>query len=176
MDISYLLSVIDLYLLKENDKKTIVKIVNLSDCVKIELSYKEEEYNNTFIKIDKETYYEYLKIIISKIQSNLMIDDEVYNENNDKSIYCVTFSNKRKIIVFNFLKDDIYLFRNNLLNKSNDFTIEFEEKYESKLENNLQTKNVFSMGFSTYLTLVVISILFLDVFMISLLIFKLFVN
>ena len=174
MNINYLLSILDLYLLKENDSPLIIEVYDNDNIVKIEFSYLNSIQNKTYIKLDKNIFIDNIKYFIPKIQNNLIINKE--NIDSKDNIYSIIFSNNRQINFYNF--KDLEILRNNFINLPNNINeiqnveviepTSYNEIYNEKKKTNLS----FSMGFSTYMTLFLTAIWFLDIFMIALWIFK----
>ena len=175
MSISYLLSILDLYTMKEKNSSLIIEVLNNEDLVKVNFCYTGDTSNKTFVKVSKDVFFTNLKFIVEKLEPNL----EVLNENLLNNNYEVIFKNKRKISFLKFSKEEIQKIRANL-------NI-VEEKVEDKKETNfydeqfLKNKNTslkisLSMGFSNYMVLFISAIWFLDILMIALLVFKLFIK
>lgn len=175
MSISYLLSILDLYTMKEKNNSLIIEVLNNEDLVKVNFCYTGDTSNKTFVKVSKNIFFTNLKFIMEKLESNL----EVLNENLLNNNYEVIFKNKRKISFLRFSKEEIQKIRANL-------NI-VEEKIDDKKETNfydeqfLKNKNTslkisLSMGFSNYMVLFISAIWFLDILMIALLVFKLFIK
>ena len=175
MSISYLLSILDLYTMKEKNNSLIIEVLNNEDLVKVNFCYTGDTSNKTFVKVSKDVFFTNLKFIVEKLEPNL----EVLNENLLNNNYEVIFKNKRKISFLRFSKEEIQKIRANL-------NI-VEEKVEDKKETNfydeqfLKNKNTslkisLSMGFSNYMVLFISAIWFLDILMIALLVFKLFIK
>ena len=175
MSISYLLSILDLYTMKEKNSSLIIEVLNNEDLVKVNFCYTGDTSNKTFVKVSKDVFFTNLKFIMEKLEPNL----EVLNENLLNNNYEVIFKNKRKISFLKFSKEEIQKIRANL-------NI-VEEKVEDKKETNfydeqfLKNKNTslkisLSMGFSNYMVLFISAIWFLDILMIALLVFKLFIK
>ena len=175
MSISYLLSILDLYTMKEKNNSLIIEVLNNEDLVKVNFCYTGDTSNKTFVKVSKDVFFTNLKFIMEKLEPNL----EVLNENLLNNNYEVIFKNKRKISFLKFSKEEIQKIRANL-------NI-VEEKIDDKKETNfydeqfLKNKNTslkisLSMGFSNYMILFISAIWFLDILMIALLVFKLFIK
>lgn len=175
MSISYLLSILDLYTMKEKNSSLIIEVLNNEDLVKVNFCYTGDTSNKTFVKVSKDVFFTNLKFIMEKLEPNL----EVLNENLLNNNYEVIFKNKRKISFLKFSKEEIQKIRANL-------NI-VEEKIDDKKETNfydeqfLKNKNTslkisLSMGFSNYMVLFISAIWFLDILMIALLVFKLFIK
>ena len=175
MSISYLLSILDLYTMKEKNSSLIIEVLNNEDLVKVNFCYTNDTFNKTFVKVSKDVLFTNLKFLMEKIEPSL----EVLNEKLLNNNYEVIFKNKRKISFLKFSKEEIQKIRANL-------NI-VEEKVEDKKETNfydeqfLKNKNAslkisLSMGFSNYMVLFISAIWFLDILMIALLVFKLFIK
>lgn len=180
MNVSYLLSVLDLYLMKEKDFKTVIQVNNIENVVKFEFSYSFDLNNKTFVKIPKELFFENIKCIIEKIQGNLEVEEETFLNINSKPMYTFLFRNKRKIVFINFLEEELHLIRNHFSNLTMDYksllVSDTKDTYYDKIKELPKTKLSYSFGFTSYLTLILTSVWFLDIFMISLFIFKLFIS
>lgn len=169
---NYLISILNLYLNKESNSSLIIELKNMNDMIKIELSYSNSYRDKTFIKLNKDVFFKDVKLFILKIQDNLNIKEELIE--NDK--YSIVFNNNRKISFINFNATDISLIRENInftnyeslynLNISNDKS--YDEIYKENKQSNIK----YSFGFTTFITVFLTSIWFLDIFMIALWIFK----
>ena len=175
MNISYLISVLDLYLKKTNEQLNI-EIIKYDDYIKFNFYYYSSSINKTYISVDKDSFWKFSKILFSKIQKNEDIIEELIDENNN---YIMNFKN-RKVTYSWFEKEELKNIRNNFNVNNKDFSFDtintIEEvndtiKYEDKLTNKNQ-KFAFSMGFSSFITIFLSAIWFLDIFMIALWIFK----
>ena len=172
MNVSYLLSVIDLYLKKAYEELNI-EVIKYDEYVKFNFFYESSSINKTYISVDMNTFWTFLKTISSKIQKKETVLEELINEND---LYTITFKN-RKISFSWFNVSELKKIRetfntNNLEFKFNQ-SENIEEKYEKKLVNQKNNyKFAFSMGFSSFITIFLSAIWFLDIFMIALWIFK----
>ena len=188
MNMAYLLSVLDLYLNKERNGNTIVEIKNQSDIVEVNLSYSFDHINKTMVKVNKSEFQSRVSELISKIKGNNEIEKEgLVNYGMDK-IYNINFVTGRKISFINFEDSDLKLMGCNLVNVSESIVKEItntkqeniiiedineiDDNYEELMNKNKKTKFAFSLGFSSFATLFIIAIWFLDIFMIALWIFK----
>ena len=188
MNMAYLLSVLDLYLNKERNGNTIVEIKNQNDLVEINLSYSFDHINKTMVKVNKSEFQSRVSELISKIKGNNEIEKEgLVNYGMDK-IYNINFVTGRKISFINFEDSDLKLMGCNLVNVSESIVKEItntkqeniiiedineiDDNYEELMNKNKKTKFAFSLGFSSFATLFIIAIWFLDIFMIALWIFK----
>ena len=97
MSISYLLSILDLYTMKEKNNSLIIEVLNNEDLVKVNFCYTNDTFNKTFVKVSKDVLFTNLKFLMEKIEPSL----EVLNEKLLNNNYEVIFKNKRKI---SFLK------------------------------------------------------------------------
>ncbi len=181
MNKSYLLSILDLYLLKEQDTSLVVEVFNLNNQVKIYFSYLNSPFNKTFVKVDKDVFMTSLNEFIPKIQGNLENVIETKNGLN----YLYIFDNSRKLSFQSFQESDIKLIKSEIVNLKEEvkeqivvetvFDVD-EESYDTKLKVNRSKKLNFSMGFTTYITLFTTSVWFLDILLIALWIFKAFIK
>ena len=179
MNSSYLLSILDLYLLKENNGSLIIEVLKEEELIKVDFCYSTSKNQKTFLKLDKKVFFDSLKLFLSKVQGNFQVVDETLLETNKQKSYTITFDNNRKLTFINFSVEEFEMIRSNLSNLESEFQFEKvqEEQELSYTEKFNLSKNLsFSMGFSTYLTLFISAIWFLDIFMISLWIFKAFIK
>ena len=179
MSISYLLSILDLYTMKEKNSSLIIEVLNNEDLVKVNFCYTNDTFNKTFVKISKDVFFTNLKFIMEKIEPNL----EVLNENLLNNNYEVIFKNKRKIsflrFFLKFTKEEIQKIQANLNiikePSKDEKVISFYDEQLNK-NKNISLKLSLSMGFSNYMILFISAIWFLDILMIALLVFKLFIK
>ena len=94
MTISYLLSILDLYLLKEKDNELLIEVDNEENLVRFNFTYSFDSINKTFVKINKDLFFTNLKEIILKIQSNLKLKEEKYEIKNNKNIYTYKYEER----------------------------------------------------------------------------------
>ena len=169
MTISYLLSILDLYLLKEGNNKLLIFVDNNENIVKFNFTYSFDSINQTFVKIDKNIFFDNLKMITKKIIGNL----DLSLENYDKGIYTMNFNNKRVVTFKGFKEEEMIKIRDSF-NLLDDFSFNLKDTnyQDMKLTSNLR----LSMGFTNYMSLFLSSIFFLDILMISLWIFKAFLK
>ena len=165
MTISYLLSILDLYLLKEGNNKLLIFVDNNENIVKFNFTYSFDSINQTFVKIDKNIFFDNLKMITKKIIGNL----DLSLENYDKGIYTMNFNNKRVVTFKGFKEEEMIKIRDSF-NLLDDFSFNLKDTnyQDMKLTSNLR----LSMGFTNYMSLFLSSIFFLDILMISLWILK----
>lgn len=172
MNISYLLSVIDLYLKKAYEELNI-EVIKYDEYVKFNFFYASSSINKTYISVDMNTFWTFLKTISSKVQKKEDILEELIDENN---LYTIIFKN-RKISFSWFNVSELETIRGTFQTNTSKFKFNqlenTEEKYDKKLVNQKNNyKFAFSMGFSSFITIFLSAIWFLDIFMIALWIFK----
>ena len=174
MNINYLLSILDLYLMKEKNGSLIIEVDNIENLVKVEFCYSFDAYNKTFVKINKEVFFANISYFLKKVQGNLFVEKESFNN----QVYEIEFDKERKLSFKKFAKDEMELIRNNLTNIKNEFKFEVEEvSYDQKYNLNSNIPRLsLSMGFTSYLTLFLTSTWFFAVLMLSLFTFKLFIS
>ena len=175
MTISYLLSILDLYLLKEKDSQLLIEVDNEENLVRFNITYSFDSINKTFVKINKDLFFTNLKEIILKIQSNLKLEEEKFVIKNNKNIYTFNYEEKRIITFVGFSKKEMLKIRESFNDLSDNFDFNINDSYDQILVNKPE-KLQFSMGFSNYMSLFLSSIFFLDILMISLWIFKAFLR
>lgn len=176
MNIGYLLSILDLYILKEKNGCLVIEVDNVLELVKVKFCYSFDTPNKTFVKIKKEIFFDNIEEFLKKIQGNLNIKKENISNLDNKNTYQITFDSNRKLSFVNFSNEELSLIRKNLKNIENDFSFVVENNYYKVYQENKKNNLSFSMGFTTYITLFITSILFLDIFILSLLVFKVFIN
>jgi len=181
---NYLISILNLYLSKENNDFLIVELNNVNDYVKIALSYTNSFHDKTYIKLKKEIFFKDVRLFVEKIQGNLTIKEEIIDNNK----YGIIFSNNRKLEFEFFSASDIQIIRSyiNFMNYeslydintvNNNISIDnvnddksYNEIYQEGLKSNMR----YSFGFTGFITILLTSVWFLDIFMIALWIFKAF--
>lgn len=175
MTIGYLLSILDLYLLKEKDSQLLIEVDNEENLVRFNFTYSFDSINKTFVKINKDLFFTNLKEVILKIQSNLKLKEEKYEIKNNKNIYTFNYEQRRIITFVGFSKKEMVKIRESFNDLSDNFDFNINDSYDQILVNKPE-KLQFSMGFSNYMSLFLSSIFFLDILMISLWIFKAFLR
>ena len=177
MSISYLLSILDLYTMKEKNNSLIIEVLNNEDLVKVNFCYTNDTFNKTFVKISKDVFFTNLKFIMEKIEPNLdVLNESLFNNNLDLN-YEVIFKNKRKISFLKFTNEEIQKIQANLnIIKEPSENIEVISFYDEQFNKNKSFKLSLSMGFSSYMILFISSIWFLDILMLALFVFKLFIK
>lgn len=178
MNFSYLLSVLDLYLMKEKDANLVVEVDNIENLVKVEFCYFQDTVNRTFVKLPKDIFFDNLSYFIKKIQGNYIILNEKLTGSSGNYKYTVSFGESRVLLFKDFTMDEFKIIRNNFNNLTSDFNfnIKDENSYDVKYNDLKNTKLSLSMGFTTYITLFITSVWFLNILMIALFVFKAFIK
>ena len=171
---NYLISILNLYLSRENSNPLIIELKKMNDTIKIELSYSNSYRDKTFIKLNKDVFFKDVKLFVLKIQENLNVKEELI----EKDKYGIIFNNNRQISFIDFDANDIELIRQDInftnyeslynLNLNNDNDKSYDEIYND----NKQGEMKYSFGFTSFITVFLTAIWFLDIFMIALWIFK----
>ena len=118
---SYLLSVLDLYLMKEKDANLVIEVDNIENIVKVEFCYFEDTINRTFVKLPKNIFFENLSYFIKKLQGNYKIENESLNSLSGNYKYIISFAQKRILSFVNFTLDEYKIIRNNFNNLTGEF-------------------------------------------------------
>lgn len=180
MNIGYLYSIINLYLKKEiNNKRTILSIKRLDDMVEFSFSMKQDNEDKTTFVIPYKEYNLYLDEIIKNYKESLMIIDEKYSYDNVTSTcyYYVLFNSGRcisfngfNILEMNNVRNILYDIK---INQNEIRVNEIDEKKEMAYKPRLRLQQA---GFSSYATLFLVVIFFAIVLVVSLFVFKSFLN
>ncbi len=187
MNTSYLLSVLDLYLQKEKNGKVIIEVESINTMIKVNFSYTFDNINKTYVKLTKEEFISCLKEFIAKIQGDMEVTKEEYDYNKQRTT-SYTFEDLRRVSFINFRESDLKVINSSFSNLEekieepinihayDDIVIEDfddeEESYNKIFKDSKQSKFSFSFGFTSYTTLFLIAIWFLDILLIGLWIFK----
>lgn len=180
MNIGYLYSIINLYLKKEiNNKRTILSIKRLDDMVEFSFSMRQDNEDKTTFVIPYKEYNLYLDEIIKNYKESLMIIDEKYSYDNVTSTcyYYVLFNSGRcisfngfNILEMNNVRNILYDIK---INQNEIRVNEIDEKKEMAYKPRLRLQQA---GFSSYATLFLVVIFFAIVLVVSLFVFKSFLN
>ena len=180
MSISYLLSILELYLSnlsKTNNSELLIEVDNEKSMIKFNFYYSFDTINKTYVTIKKETFFANLKEIMQKIKANLNLEIEKLEVINQKKHYIINFSNQRIVTFLNFSKEEMKLIRDSFTNISEKFDFDIKnDTYDKKILTINSPKLKFSMGFATYMSIFLSSIFLLDILMIALWIFKAFIS
>ena len=121
MNISYFMSVLELYLSKENKNKTILNIVKYhNEKIKVNFTMNHDlnETTNFFVSYEHFMDTNNLRDFLTSYKGNFIVIDEKYEY--DKTIencyYCITLSNGRKLSLKKFSLDEINNIRNLIYN------------------------------------------------------------
>ena len=159
--------------MKEKNSSLIIEVLNNEDLVKVNFCYTNDTFNKTFVKVSKDVLFTNLKFLMEKIEPSL----EVLNEKLLNNNYEVIFKNKRKISFLKFTNEEIQKIQANLnIIKEPSENIEVISFYDEQFNKNKSFKLSLSMGFSSYMILFISSIWFLDILMLALFVFKLFIK
>lgn len=179
MNISYLYSIINLYLKKEIDnKKTNLNIKKINDNVECNFTMKLSSDKTNFL-VPLNDYNLNLSDILKKYKEDLMIIDEKYSYDNSNNTcyYYVLFNSGRTLSFNGFTVQEMNFVRNILYDikiNQNEIRLDaLEEKKEMAYKPRVRLQQA---GFSSYATLFLVVIFFATVLVISLLVFKSFLN
>ncbi len=180
MNTGYLYSIINLYLKKEDsNKKTSLNIKKLDDDVEFSFNMKKANEDKTTFVIPYKDYNLYLIDILKTYKENLMIIDEKYSYDNvtNTCYYYVLFNSGRTISFNGFSVLEMNNVRNVLYDikiNQNEIRLEdIEQKQEMAYKPRLRLQQA---GFSSYATLLLVVIFFALVLVVSLFVFKSFIN
>ena len=175
MNIDYLYSIINLYFREENDKsKTNMVVVKKDDNVEFKFNMDIDDSNTTSFLIPLDVFEENLSNIVNLYKNNQVIQDEKYDYNKEKDIceYYIMFKNGRKVTFENLSINQLKNIRNylyttslnlNEINLSKRQNIDFE-----KFQNNFAPAYT---GFASFKSILLISLFFLIVLVVSLIYF-----
>lgn len=181
MNISYFMSVLELYLSKEGQYKTnlsIVKYLNGKIKINFTMNHDMNEATSFFVGYDMFMTKENLQDFLISYKRSLIIIDEKYeyNKTNEICYYCITLSNGRILSFKNFSLEEI----NNIRNLVYDINYQPEEIKIVLDENEKsgyyhQGLLLGQTGFASFLTFFVIIFVIVNVLIIALWIFKNFI-
>ncbi len=174
MNTDYLLSIINLYLKKENDKKkTNLNIHKLEQVIIFSFNMSKKESDKTSCTISIEEIDGKISKILNIYKEDEMIIDEKYSNKKDNCHYEVLFKNGRILSFDGFNSVEINSIRNILFNISvSNNVIQLEELNEEKKMVYHPTFSLQQAGFASNTTLFLVALYVLDAFLIALLIFK----
>ena len=178
MNLSYFMSILDLYLSKEKEHKTNLSIVKFqSDKIKVNftMNYNLEETTSFFVNYDSFMERENLCNLFKIYKEDLIVIDEKYEYDklSETCYYCILLSNGRILSFKNFTLNEINKLRNYLYN------IKYNpEEIKIVLDDNEHDGYYFKRfaygqgGFASFLTLFIIIFALVNVFVITLWIFN----
>ena len=158
MNIDYLYSVLNLYLSKENHKKTVLTITKGS---KYTFAFGvEDDSDVTKVSIsDEEMNITLLQDIINRYKGNSIVIDDKYKLDNEKKTckYESLLNSGRKLVFNNFTLQEANTIRNIIYNISidnNELRINLDTK-EKEIPYNLRLKEA---GFSSFVTIFLVGL------------------
>ena len=175
MNIDYLYSIMNLYFKKENNAdKACMKIVKKDENLEFNFNMNFNDPNKTCFFFPLSLFEENIDSILSLFKNNSVMIDEDYSYDNQKDCcnYTVKFKNGRVITFDGFSVNYISEIRNSIYNKTLhnsaiDIKIDKDLNY-----NNLNNKFVPAYtGFASFKSILLISLFFLIVLVISLIYF-----
>lgn len=181
MNISYFMSVLELYLSKEKEYKTnlsIIKYQNNKIKINFTMNHDLNETTNFFVLYDSFMEKNNLSEFLNSYKKNLIIIDEKYEYDklNEICYYCIVLSNGRILSFKNFTLEEINNIRNVVYNIN--YRIE-----EIKIVLDEEEKDGYyhrglllgQTGFASFLTLFVVILIIFNVFVVALWIFNNFI-
>lgn len=182
MDINYLYSIINLYLSKESDeKKTNLSVIKgMDNQIEFNFNMNKENPETTSFKVISDLVLEEnnLNNFIKTYKQNNMIIDEKYDcdKVNNTCYYYIKLNNGRSVSFRNFSLIEINNIRNIIYDikfQKEEIRIVFEE--EEKVENPVNYR-LQQAGFASFGTLFMTIVWFLNIILVSLWVFKLFIK
>lgn len=176
MDYSNLYSILNLYLRKEKDKHAInVNFTKNQDNILLYFNINNTGSDRTTLSLPLQVINDYLSDILKKIKNEqIIIDEKCELDKNNNYVYYIKFANGRIISFNNFSIMEINNIRNILYN------IDIRQE-EIRIVQNANNSNKIQMNYKPILqptgyihsnSIFLMAIIFADVFMISLWIFK----
>lgn len=181
MNLSYFMSVLELYLNKEKEYKTnlsISKYPNSRVMVNFTMNHDLNETTSFYLEYDSFMEKDNLCLVLDKYKANLIIIDEKYEYDklHETCYYCIMLSNSRILSFKNFSLEEVNYIRNlvyDIKYNPNEIKIILDE--EQKNGYYQPRKLLGETGFVNYLTMFTIVIWLLNVLIISLWVFKNFI-
>ena len=176
MDIGYLYSIIDLYLKNEDDSnKTSLNIRRIDNNIEFRFTMKHDNPDKTIFTIPVEVVNNYWYKFLNKYKSDLMIIDEKYEYDKVKKTcyYYLLLLNGRTLSFDGFSITEINGIRNCLYSiriDSDEIRVNLDEEIEPKYKPQLRLQTA---GFSSFKTIFVVTLVLLDVLVVSLWVCKL---
>ena len=175
MNIEYLYSIIDLYLKNENENNKVnLNIQKKDEDIEFKFTMRNDNPDKTIFKLPLAEVNNYWYDFLNKYKSDLLIIDEKYEYDkvSNTCYYYVLFKNGRiisfngfSIIEINSLRNCLYTIRIN----SDEIRVDLDEKKETKYRPQLKLQ---ATGFSTFKTILFVTLIILDIVVISLWILK----
>lgn len=182
MDINYLYSIINLYLSKESDdKKTNLNVIKGNDNqIEFNFNMNKNDPETTSFKVVNDLVLEEKNLnnfIKTYKQHNMIIDEKYdYDKVNDNCYYYIMLNNGRSISFRNFSLIEINNIRNIIYDikfQKEEIRIVFEEEQEFENPVNYRLRQA---GFASFGTLFMTIVWFLNIILVSLWVFKLFIK
>ena len=176
MNIDYLYSVINLYLKKENEhSKTNMKIIKKGDNLKFNINMDSSDYNNTTFFFPMDLFDTNMEYILGMYKNNHVVIDEKYeyDQLKDECHYSLVLKNGRKLFLDGFSIEYLTKIRN-IIYKDSVSEDELKFKYNDLVNDNYGFQNNLQpsfAGFASFKSILLISIFFLVVLIVSLVYF-----
>lgn len=175
MDINYLNSIVNLYLMKENnDKRTNLSLVKDNDQIKFSFNMDKDNIDVTsfIISYDELFKNDNIKTLIQNYKDKTIVIDEKF----DNKVYSILLNNGRRITFENFSVIEL----NDIRNIIYDIKFQKEEiRIDFLDDEDIDNKYYYTLkptGFANFKTILVIAVCFLVVFIVSLWLFNVFMG
>lgn len=179
MNIGYLDSIIELYLRKEkNNHRTNLSIKKKDDKIEFNFNMKFDDPEKTSFSLPIDIVSSHFQTFLNMYKEDLLIIDEKYDYNNadNTCYYYVEFKNGRVLSFNGFSILEINNIRNILYN----IKMHIEElRVNPKEEKEMAYKPrlaIAQAGFASYFTIFLITLFFVDIFVLALWVCKLFIK
>ena len=175
MDINYLNSIVNLYLMKENnDKRTNLSLVKDNDQIKFSFNMDKDNIDVTsfIISYDELFKNDNIKTLIQNYKDKTIVIDEKL----DNKVYSILLNNGRRISFENFSVIEL----NDIRNIIYDIKFQKEEiRIDFLDDEDIDNKYYYTLrptGFANFKTIILIAVCFLVVFIVSLWLFNVFMG
>lgn len=181
MNISYFMSVLDLYLSKEKEHKTNLTIIKYhAEKIKVNFTMNHDLNEKTSFFVGYDNFMEndnFCQFLESYKRNMIVIDEKYeYDKLSEVCFYSITLSNGRILSFNNFSLNEVNKIRN-LVHNINFRPEEIKIKLDDEEKYGYYKPNVLlgQVGFVSFLTFFVIIIAIVNIFIIALWIFKNFI-
>lgn len=181
MNISYFMSVLELYLAKEKEYKTnlnIIKSQNEKIKINFTMNHDLNETTSFFVLYDNFMEKDNLSTFLQTYKNGLIIIDEKYEYDklSETCYYCIILSNGRILSFKNFTLEEINNIRNYVYN-INYYPEEIKIVLDEEEKSGYYHHNfaLGTTGFTSFLTLFVVIFVIVNVLVITLWIFNNFI-
>lgn len=181
MNISYFMSVLELYLAKEKEYKTnlnIIKCQNEKIKINFTMNHDLNETTSFFVLYDNFMEKDNLSTFLQTYKNGLIIIDEKYEYDklSETCYYCIILSNGRILSFKNFTLEEINNIRNYVYN-INYYPEEIKVVLDEEEKSGYYHRNfaLGTTGFTSFLTLFVVIFVIVNVLVITLWIFNNFI-